>query len=77
MTVRVSVHRLAGTVAVDRTNTWVASIDRGVSEPLTGDFTFDEESVVSEMQFNGKAVLDRLMDRFAAAFGMWRSELPP
>jgi len=48
--------------------------DQGVSDPLSRDFAFDEETSATELQFNPKAVLGRLMDRFAAAFGMWRPD---
>lgn len=73
VTIRVSVHGVVGHGALDRTNTWIANIERGVSESLSRDFTFDEETSAAEMQFNRAAVRRRLMDRLAAAFGMWRA----
>jgi hypothetical protein len=73
VTIRVSVHRLAGHCALDRTNTWIANIERGVSDPLPQDFTFDEETSATELQFSRKVVLNQIMDRFATAFGMWRA----
>src|SRR5207249_1761010 len=42
ITVQVSVHRLAGQSALDRTNTWIANMERGKSDPLARDFAFDE-----------------------------------
>jgi Schlafen, AlbA_2 len=73
VTVRVSVHGLAGQRAVDWTAGWIASAEENEpSAPLGRDFSFEEESSATEIQFAREAVLDRIIGRFAAAFGMWR-----
>jgi hypothetical protein len=33
---------------------------------------FDEETSVAELRFHRPAVLDRVQDRLASAFGLWR-----
>jgi hypothetical protein len=69
--IRVSLHNVRGFKAFDRTDTWVAHED-APPVSLEGDISFDEETSASELQFGREAVLRRIMDRLASAFGMWR-----
>jgi hypothetical protein len=70
--IRVSLHHVRGFKAFDRTDTWVAHED-APPVALEGDgIFFDEESSASELRFSRDAVLRRIMDRLASAFGMWR-----
>jgi hypothetical protein len=68
--IRVALHNVKGLKALDRTGTWVGHENLPPIGLERNDVIFDEESSATELQFNREAVVHRLMDRLASAFGM-------
>jgi hypothetical protein len=67
--VRVSLFNGAGLTAQE-IDPWISGNEGSVA--LTGDIEFDEESSTEELRFTRQAVIRRLQDRLASAFGLWR-----
>lgn len=69
LTIRVSLSNVAG-LMVEEISPWIAG--SGGPSALTGDIAFEEEASTDELRFHRQAVLDRLQNRLASAFGLWR-----
>lgn len=69
VTIRVPLFNAEGLTA-DDIDPWRAGPD-GPSA-LSSHVVFDEEASASELRFERGAVVHRLQDRFASAFGLWR-----
>jgi len=55
-----------------KADVWFADPEVGMSILGQDEITFQEETSVGEIQSNMTAVLNRVMDRLAGAFGLWR-----
>jgi schlafen family protein len=69
LTIRIWLFNVAGLMA-DDIDPWTGGI-AGPAE-LAGDIVFDEEASTEELRFRRPAVIGRLQDRLASAFGLWR-----
>ncbi len=69
VTVRISLSNVAGLVA-EEIDPWTAGA--GGPFALAGDTVFEEEASTDEFRFHQQAVLERLQNRLASAFGLWR-----
>ena len=69
VTVRISLSNVAGLVA-EEIDPWTAGA--GGPFALAGDTAFEEEASTDEFRFHQQAVLERLQNRLASAFGLWR-----
>lgn len=69
MTIRISLFNVAGLMA-EEIDPWTAG--GGGPSALAGDTAFEEEASTDELRFYRQAVLDRLQNRLASAFGLWR-----
>ncbi len=72
-----ALHNVAAAGVVYDHNTWDTHPERGPERLDRDVLTFTEESAVTELRGQRAALFRRLVDRLAAAFGLWRHEPPP
>jgi len=74
LSIQVSLYNVETLRAIDsgRPKTWFCNPNIGEQPIEKPQLKFVEETSISELRYNTDQVLERLMDRLASAFGVWR-----